>query len=223
MFQTSAVIEITDENCVGCRRCVNVCPSDALQMHGRLAVLDRPKCVGCFKCVEACYPYNAISVVADPEPRVLTVPEPQYQQPAVDDLCRSARLAPDAIVCICTRTTAAEIAAAVVAGATEPEELTLATGVRSICGMWCLTPTMRLLAAHGVHVERSDKDHRLYPDGAGTNVAIWTVPDEVADKYPEYRLRENRAAVDDGTALNSPTPWFPDIQPAVPESSGSPR
>jgi Fe-S-cluster-containing hydrogenase component 2 len=222
MFKTSAVIEITDENCVGCKRCVNVCPSDALAMQGRLAVVDQPKCVGCFKCVEACAPYNAISVVADPDPKVLTVPSEQYQQPAVEELCGSARLACDAIVCVCTGTTAAEIAAAIVDGAREPEELTLATGVRSKCGMWCLTPTMRLLNAAGVHLERSDKDHRLYPDGAGTDVAIWTVSDEVADKYPEYRIRENRAAVDDGRSLNSPTPWFPDIQPIAGESAGRP-
>lgn len=222
MFKTTAVVEITDEKCVGCRRCVNVCPSDALAMQGRLAVVEQPKCVGCFKCVEACDPYDAISIVADPQPRMLTVSAQQREQRAVHDLCSSARLAPEAIVCVCTGTTAAEIAAGVLAGASQPEELTLATGVRSVCGMWCLTPTMRLLAAHGVRVERSDKDHRLYPDGSGTDVAIWTIPDDVADKYPEYRLRANRAAVDDGTALNSPTPWFPDIQPVTTSEGSAP-
>lgn len=214
MFQTTAVIAITDENCVGCRRCVSVCPSDALSMDGKLAVVDQPKCVGCFKCVEACVPYNAISVHRDPTPRTLTIPPESSDLPAAGELCAEARLAPEAIVCVCTGTTAAEIAAGVLAGAREPEELTLATGVRAKCGMWCLAPTMRLLAAHGVEIERSPKDHRLYPDGGCTQVTLWSIPADVAEKYPEYRLRENLAAVDDGTSQHSPTPWFPDIQPA---------
>jgi Fe-S-cluster-containing hydrogenase component 2 len=214
MFQTSAVVAVSDEACVGCRQCVSVCPANALSMAGVRAVVDESACVGCFKCVEACTPFDAISVVRDPNPRVLTVPADEYPQPAVDELCRQARLAPEAIVCVCTGTTAAEIAAAVLAGVHEPEELTLATGVRSKCGMWCLTPTMRLLAAHGVDVVRPYNDRRLYPDGC-TDVAIWNIPDEVADKYPEYRLRENLAAVESGVSLNSPTPWFPDVQPAA--------
>jgi len=214
MFETSAVVAVNDDNCVGCQRCVNVCPSDALAMNGRLAVLDEPKCVGCFKCVEACHPYDAISIKANPEPRVLTVPEADYDQPTVDELCAKARLKPDAVVCICTQTSAAEIAAAIVSGVHDVEELCLATGVRAKCGMWCVAPTMRLLNEHGVTIERSPKDQRLYADGSGTDVAIWNIPDEVADKYPEYRLKENLAAVEDGTSLHSPTPWFPDIQPS---------
>jgi Fe-S-cluster-containing hydrogenase component 2 len=93
-------VQITDEKCVGCQRCVNVCPSDALAMNGRLAVLDQPKCVSCFKCVEACYPYNAISITADPHPKTLTVPEDDYEQSSVDELCAKARYAPDAMVCL---------------------------------------------------------------------------------------------------------------------------
>jgi Fe-S-cluster-containing hydrogenase component 2 len=220
MFETSAVVSVNDEACVGCRQCVSVCPADALSMKDMRAVVDEPACVGCFKCVEACAPFDAISVIRDPNPRVLTVRAEERPQPAVDELCRQARLAPDAAVCVCTGTTAAEIAAAVLAGVHEPEQLTLATGVRSKCGMWCLTPTMRLLAAHGVEISRPHNDRRIYPDGC-TDVAIWTIPDDVADKYPEYRLRENLAAVQSGQALNSPTPWFPDIQPG-PAVEGNP-
>lgn len=210
MFKTSAVVAISDEKCVGCRRCVNVCPSGALEMDGKLAVLDEPKCVGCFKCVEACGPYEAISIAADPNPRVLTTPEDTYDQPAVDDLCAKARLAPQSVVCVCTGTTAAEVAAAITQGVHEPEDLTLATGARSKCGMWCMSPIMRLLDAHGVAVDRSPKDQRIYPDGAGTQVGIWTIPDEVAQRYPEYRLKENFEAIEDGAILISPP--FPEVR-----------
>src|SRR3954467_7616092 len=82
MFAPSAIVRINDEACVGCRRCVNVCPSDALAMDGKLAVLDEPKCVGCFKCVEACMPYDAISVRRDPNPRELGVPPERWDRPA---------------------------------------------------------------------------------------------------------------------------------------------
>lgn len=220
MFETTAVVEVLDDNCVGCKRCINVCPSDALAMQGRLAVVDQPSCVGCFKCIEACGPYKAIKPIADPEPRVLTIAPEDRDEVAAEELCHAARLAPDQIVCVCTSTTAVEIAAAVVSGISEPEQLTLATGVRSKCGMWCLTPTMRLLAANGVETERSDKDHRLYPDGSGVAVGIWSISEEIADKYPEYRLRQSQAAVEDGTSLNSPTPWFPDVLSAA-TSNGS--
>lgn len=213
MFAVTAVVQITDEKCVGCRRCTQVCPSGALEMEGRLARLDESKCVGCFKCVEACIPYDAISIRSAPDPRVLSTATDETNKSLVETLCAKARFKADARICVCTGTTAAEVAAAIVDGVHEPEELALATGVRSKCGMWCLAPTMRLLEAHGIAVERSSKDHRIYPDGAGSETAIWTISDEVADKYPEYRVRESRAAVEDGTNLNSPTPWFPDIQP----------
>lgn len=213
MFATTAIVEINDDNCVGCRRCVNVCPADALHMEGKLAVLEAPKCVGCFKCIEACGPYEAISAARDPNPRLLTMPAEQRDESAANELCARARLSPSQDICLCTNTTAGEVAAAIIAGTHEPEELTLQTGVRAKCGMWCISPTMRLLNAAGVELTRSPKDHRLYPDGAGNDVAIWTIPDEVADKYPEYRLRENLAAVEDGTILNNPTPLYPDILP----------
>jgi len=64
-----------------------------------------------------------------------------------------------------------------------------------------------------IEIERSSKDHRIYGDGDGTDIAIWTIPEGVADRYPEYRLRENLDAVESGQNLNSPTPMFADIQP----------
>src|SRR5216117_2107047 len=116
MFTTSAIVQISEEACVGCTRCVNVCPSEALAMEGRLAVLDEPKCVGCFKCLEACIPYNAISIRRDPNPRQLGVPAERWDRPEVTELCAKARFDPQQAICMCTSTTAAEVAAAIVDG-----------------------------------------------------------------------------------------------------------
>jgi Fe-S-cluster-containing hydrogenase component 2 len=212
VFTTSAIVAITDEKCVGCQRCVNVCPSGALTMSARLAVLDEPRCVGCFKCVEACHPYDAISVLRDPNPRQLTTPITDEFRPAVEELCATARLDPDAVICLCTSTTAGEVAAAVLGGVHEPEDLALATGVRAKCGMWCLTPAMRLLRAHGVEITRPARDQRIYADGDGAEVAIWTISDEVADRYPEYRLREDLDAIERDDVPRAV--GFPDIRPA---------
>jgi hypothetical protein len=72
-----------------------------------------------------------------------------------------------------------------------------------------MSPIMRLLDAHGVHIERSAKDQRIYPDGSGIDVGVWTIPDEVAQRYPEYRLAENLQAIENGAILSSPP--FPEV------------
>jgi Fe-S-cluster-containing hydrogenase component 2 len=209
MYKTSAIVSVTEDTCVGCRACYYVCPSEAITMVQRRAEVDESRCVGCFKCLEACIPYGAISIMRDPNPRTFRIPKEEIDQPGVEALCRSAQFHPKQWVCFCTFTTAGEIAAAILRGIRTPEELTLATGVRAKCGMWCLAPVMRLFKAHGVELERSKKDYRLYPDGDGSQVAIWTISDEVASKYPEYYLEEDRKAVEEGEVKN---PLFPDIQ-----------
>ena len=212
MLSTKPTVEISDEACVGCTRCVKVCPSDALAMNDRLAVVTEDRCVGCFKCIEACIPYDAISVKLDSETKVLSIADELQHADGVEQLCAAARLDPEQAICLCTGTTAREVAASIVAGVGVPEDLTLANGVRARCGMWCVAPVMRLLHEHGIDIDRPAKDIRIYGDGDGVQVAIWTVPDEVADKYPEYRIRESLAAIEQGRMTDA-TPLFPDILP----------
>jgi Fe-S-cluster-containing hydrogenase component 2 len=209
MYKTVAIVDIIDENCVGCTLCINMCPSDALHMEDRLAILTEDRCVGCFKCMEACIPYGAIKPAADPNPRVLHTPPEEWKAEAVEELCAKAYFDPDESICTCTRTTAGEVAAAIDNGTDVVEELCLETGVRAKCGMWCLSPVMRLLAAAGVETERPAKDYRVYPDGAGVEVGLWSVSDEVAARYPEYPIEEDRRlAMDGGLKL----PHYPSIR-----------
>jgi bacterioferritin-associated ferredoxin len=139
----------------------------------------------------------------------LTIPEEEWDRQAVDELCAKAYFDPADGICLCTRTTAGEVAAAVISGIDVVEELTMATGVRAVCGMWCLSPVMRILAAAGIEIERPAKDYRVYPDGSGVKVGIWSVPDEAIEKYPEYPIRADRAAAMD-RGLN--LPHYPSIQ-----------
>src|SRR5262249_58988948 len=100
--------------------------------------------------------------------------------------------APEQVVCVCTGTTASEVAAAIAEGITAPEDITMATGVRAACGWLCLTSVTRLLEASGNPLSRPKQDYRIYTEA--TKVAIWNIPDGVDEKYPEYRLVQSLEA-----------------------------
>jgi len=40
--------------CTGCESCVSECPSDAIKMANKKAVIDADACVDCGVCVDAC-------------------------------------------------------------------------------------------------------------------------------------------------------------------------
>ena len=45
--------------CIGCGKCVKVCPFEAITLENNLAYVDPNKCKSCRKCEEAC-PQNTI-------------------------------------------------------------------------------------------------------------------------------------------------------------------
>ena len=49
------------EKCVGCGRCRDVCPADAIAMVGKRPRIDRKRCIRCFCCQEFC-PESAMIV-----------------------------------------------------------------------------------------------------------------------------------------------------------------
>jgi bacterioferritin-associated ferredoxin len=104
----------------------------------------------------------------------------------------------DEPLCLCTFTTAGEVAAAILKGATSPEEVTRMTGTRSACALWCMAPILRLLNASGLDVKPSSK-HKWY----NVKTALWNVPDEVCERYPQYRLKEDQATFSDSNLMDS--------------------
>ncbi len=54
-----APIQVIEDKCIGCKKCVKVCPFGAIEMRGKLAVIDLSKCTLCGACVEPC-PVEAI-------------------------------------------------------------------------------------------------------------------------------------------------------------------
>ena len=53
--------KLSKDECVGCRKCAEICPAKAIVMENRKAVIDRDKCIRCFCCQEFC-PTGAMKV-----------------------------------------------------------------------------------------------------------------------------------------------------------------
>jgi len=57
-----------DHACIGCSKCVDVCPKDAITIENYLAYIDAKLCTLCRKCVPVC-PTNAIIETGFPPPK----------------------------------------------------------------------------------------------------------------------------------------------------------
>ena len=64
-FQAGANIKIDEDECVGCRKCVEVCPEDVYELERRPGETDpdreyksvaiaSEKCILCLSCLEIC-------------------------------------------------------------------------------------------------------------------------------------------------------------------------
>jgi len=49
----------TEDSCIECGRCSEICPADAIIMKGRKIIFDYDKCIRCYCCQEIC-PQNSI-------------------------------------------------------------------------------------------------------------------------------------------------------------------
>lgn len=59
--QHATHVQINDAVCIGCGRCVAVCPEKALTLIDKKSHVDVAKCIGCFECITVC-PVKAISI-----------------------------------------------------------------------------------------------------------------------------------------------------------------
>jgi Fe-S-cluster-containing hydrogenase component 2 len=182
------------DKCNGDKLCKNACPSGAIRMKDKKANIDKNKCSACLNCFDFCKK-GAISIVPREQPLIMKV------DPALSDgekieagkICRKAGFAEEERICVCNNIKAGEIAAAILRGAETPEDVSVMTGVGSVCGMWCIAPVLKLLKAR--IPDLSPQKRGRWHD---TDPSLWNIPDAVAEKYPEYFIKEDREAADHG-------------------------
>jgi uncharacterized protein len=59
--QHSARPRIIEEVCIGCGKCLTVCPKTAIMLMNEKSSIERSKCIGCFECMTIC-PERAIDI-----------------------------------------------------------------------------------------------------------------------------------------------------------------
>ena len=175
-----------EEKCTGDKRCETVCPTGAIKVVEKRAVVDGGKCLACQNCLDACWE-EAVVMAPRFEPILLGIDPKEVDQNALIALCRRARLHPKQLICLCSATRVEEVAAAVLKGAQSPTDIALMTGVCSGCTVYCSGPIMRLLEANGVEPRTGEglRWHNL-------TTTLWDVSEEVIRKYPGYYLAEDK-------------------------------
>ena len=75
-------LEIDDGNCIGCSRCMKVCPTEAIRISNGKAFIMEDRCIDCGKCHAAC-PVDAIYIKQDDFKMVHEFPHSVALLPAV--------------------------------------------------------------------------------------------------------------------------------------------
>ena len=57
-------LQIEDEHCIGCSRCMKTCPTEAIRISAGKAFIQEHRCIDCGRCYEVC-PVQAISIKDD--------------------------------------------------------------------------------------------------------------------------------------------------------------
>lgn len=199
--RVSMVAEIIGENCTGCRLCEQVCPTVAITMRKRkedeigpgknIAEMHEEHCYNIQACLEIC-PDEAIVMRELDEPFEVDVDVASVDQDEMVALCRKAGVPPGMVVCPCTTTTGAELAAAVLKGASTPDELSRMTGVRTGCSELCLQPMFDMLAAGGHNdMKRNPKSGFQWYGRAGDLFSLvqsdGKFSDEIEERYKVYQ------------------------------------
>jgi len=169
---------VDTEKCIGCKTCVKVCPVSAMKVEDKLAIINVERCRGCANCEQRC-PEYAITMVLREEPMIAKVDMEGLDYLEIANLCRKARFHPEQVVCYCTATRADEVAAAIMRGAKNPEDISYMTGMRTGCKVECIQPILRLLEAAGVEPKPTSGGWQWY----GRTVTAWEIPEEVKKKY----------------------------------------
>lgn len=184
---------VNEELCIGCKICEKVCPVYAIQVNDRKAHSDPAKCMACANCADRC-PRYAIKMVEREDPFEVGVDVSKFDYEEIRALCEKAHLNPEQVLCYCVGVRAEEVAAALLSGATTPEEVSAMTGMRTGCTIECIQPLLRLVQAAGNELHPNPNGYQWY----GVTVTAWDMPEEVKEKYNSrgFYFDEDKALLD---------------------------
>ena len=150
MAQLNYVAELDLEGCTGCNWCDIACPSGAITMSERKAYIDDQRCIGCGYCVDRC-PEDVMWMTRRETPLQLPVglEIDDETRVAAAALAEKAQVGLNSPLCPCAPTMTLPVAAAIVMGAQNLEDVAAMTGIRGGCKIYCVAPTLRLLKAAG--------------------------------------------------------------------------
>jgi ferredoxin len=179
---------IDHDSCTRCPVCVRVCPTGAIRLDrttGPVVTIDADGCLDCTICMTRC-PEHAITMESRSAPLPFGIDWTRADPDEVTRICRVAHMHAEQIICFCRQTQAREVAAAILLGHRTPEALARAPGIRTGCGVLCITAVLRLLDAAGVELDKAP-GWQWY----GSYVTLWDLPPEIATRYPEYFVKDD--------------------------------
>lgn len=75
-------LQIDEPRCIGCSRCMKICPTEAIRIHGGKAMIQEHRCIDCGRCYEVC-PAQAIRIKDDDFEDIRRYPHSVALLPAV--------------------------------------------------------------------------------------------------------------------------------------------
>lgn len=136
-------------------------------------------CLGCSNCADRC-PAGAITIEPRQKPLSVGVDPDLFDPEVIWAICKRAKIHPKQIICYCTNTTAGEVVAAMLQGATKPEEISRMTGARTGCTVLCMQSIIKLMEAAGLPVEDA-ATHQCY----GKTFTVWDVAPGLKKRHEE--------------------------------------
>ena len=179
------VAEVDRSKCIGDKLCEAMCPSGAIKVVAKKANVDSEKCLACTRCFDRCAK-DAITMVHRDQPKIVGTSSEDVDPTEIREICLKAHRQPYELVCVCTMTTAEEIAAAIIKGARSVREVASMTGVLTGCQEFCSTTVQRMLKAYGVDIAKAGA-----PLAYDQTFSLWDIPEEVCQKHPGYYFKED--------------------------------